>query len=63
MRGKKECWELTEGVVSSTAEGGSGIGSVRNPWRVMVVDQMAKKVSEKWSLLSGNSLDNALFDK
>lgn len=35
----KEHWELTEGVMSSIAEGESGIGSVRTPWYGMLVDQ------------------------
>lgn len=43
LRGKEECWELTEGVVSSIMESGSGLGSVRTQWQVTSVDQVAKR--------------------
>lgn len=43
LAGKEECWELTEGVVSSIMEGGSGIGRVRTQQQIMLVDQMAER--------------------
>lgn len=43
LTGKEECWELTEGVVSSIVECGSGRGSVRTQQQIMLVDQMAER--------------------
>lgn len=61
LTGKEECWELTEGVVSSIVEGGSGIGRVRTQQQVSWLTRWQRVKSEKWSLFSDNGLDCSLF--